>query len=209
MYHAGQRSLQDRFSSRALADRLDEKLRRSTFNDADQAFVDSSPFFFLATADSDGNPDCSFKGGVPGFVRIVAPDRLVWPDYDGNGMFRSLGNIDVNPSVGLLFMRVGDRPGRLRINGKATLSMDDPLIKTFPGAQMLVSVTPTDIFPNCPRYIPQMEVIAPSIYAPLPQTPPVEPAWKTMDMFKDVVPPRAGSVLVESPKREKQARPLS
>src|SRR5580698_8645393 len=101
MYHAGHRELQDRFGSRALADRLDERLRRQRFNDADKAFVEESAFFFLATADADGQPDCSFKGGAPGFVRVPAPDLLVWPDYDGNGMFRSLGNILVNPRVGL------------------------------------------------------------------------------------------------------------
>ena len=190
MYHSGQRQLQDQFDSRALADRLDETLRRTAFNDGDKAFVEASPFFFLATADAHGQPDCSFKGGLPGFARIVAPDRLVWPDYDGNGMFRSLGNVLVNPAVGLLFMRIGEKPGRLRINGRAEVLADDPLIESFPGAQMLISLTPTDIFPNCPRYIPQMEMIAPSIYSPRLGEAPVEPAWKAMDSFKDVVPPR-------------------
>ncbi len=190
MYHQGQRELQDRAGSRALADRLEEKLRRERFNDADKAFVEASPFFFLATADADGRPDCSFKGGLPGFVRIVAPDLLVFPDYDGNGMFRSLGNVRANPHVGLLFMRIGEKPGRLRINGTAKLAFEDPLLASFAGAQMLVKVTPTDIFPNCPRYIPRLEVIEPSIYAPAPDTPPVEPAWKAFPDFKDVVPAR-------------------
>jgi predicted pyridoxine 5'-phosphate oxidase superfamily flavin-nucleotide-binding protein len=190
MYHDGQRELQDWAGSRALADRLDETLRRETFNDADKAFVEAAAFFFLATADADGRPDCSFKGGAPGFVRIAGPDRLVFPDYDGNGMFRSLGNIKVNPHVGLLFMKVGERPGRLRINGRAQLSFDPADLAAIPGAQALVIVTPTDIFPNCPRYIPQLEVIQPSVYAPAEGVAPVEPAWKTFDLFKDVLPPR-------------------
>ena len=190
MYHEGSRALQDRFACRALADRLDEKLRRECFNDADKAFVEAASFFFLATADAEGRPDCSFKGGLPGFVRIAAPDELIWPDYDGNGMFRSLGNIAVNPQVGLLFMKVGERPGRLRINGRATLDFDDPRIADFAGAQGLVRLTPTDIFPNCPRYIPRLELIEPSAYAPRPDTAPVEPSWKSFDDFKDVVPPR-------------------
>jgi uncharacterized protein len=190
MYHAGQRDLQDRFGSRALADRLDDKLRRDRFNDADKAFVEESPFFFLATADAQGQPDCSFKGGEPGFVRIAAPDLLVWPDYDGNGMFRSLGNISVNPRVGLLFLRIGDKPGRLRINGTAELILEGEDLEGFPGAQMLVRLTPTDIFPNCPRYIPRLDLIEPSIYAPKADVAPVEPAWKSFDLFKDVVPPR-------------------
>jgi predicted pyridoxine 5'-phosphate oxidase superfamily flavin-nucleotide-binding protein len=190
MYHDGQRELQDRFGSRALADRLDEKLRRERFNAADKAFVEESPFFFLATADASGQPDCSFKGGLPGFVQIAAPDLLIFPDYDGNGMFRSLGNIRANPKVGLLFMRIGEKPGRLRINGAAEIAFEDPSLAAFPGAQMLIKVTPTDIFPNCPRYIPRLEMIEPSVFAPRPATPPVEPAWKGFDDFKDVVPPR-------------------
>ncbi len=190
MYHEGSRELQDRFESRALADRLDENLRREVFNDADKALVEASPFFFLATADAEGQPDCSFKGGLPGFARIIAPDLMVFPDYDGNGMFRSLGNIRVNPKVGLLFMRLGERPGRLRINGRAEIVFEDPLLAALAGAQMLVKVTPTDIFPNCPRYIPHLELIEPSIYAPRDDAPPVEPAWKNAEMFKDVVPPR-------------------
>jgi hypothetical protein len=190
MYHDGQRALQDRFASRALADRLDETLRRERFNEADKTFVEAASFFFLATADAEGRPDCSFKGGLPGFVRIAAPDELIWPDYDGNGMFRSLGNIAVNPHVGLLFLKVGDKPGRLRVNGRATVDFGDPRIADFAGAQGLVRLTPTDIFPNCPRYIPQLELVEPSIYAPRPETAPVEPAWKGFDSFKDVVPPR-------------------
>jgi hypothetical protein len=190
MYNDGSRAIQDRFASRALADRLEEKLRRERFNEADKAFVEAASFFFLATADADARPDCSFKGGLPGFVRIAAPDELIWPDYDGNGMFRSLGNIAVNPQVGLLFLKIGERPGRLRINGRAEVDFDDPRIAEFAGAQALVRLTPTDIFPNCPRYIPQLELVEPSIYAPRPETLPVEPAWKGFDDFKDVVPPR-------------------
>jgi len=190
VYHQGQRDLQDWAGSRALADRLEETLRREGFNDADKAFVEAVPFFFLATADAQGRPDCSFKGGPEGFVRIAAPDRLVFPDYDGNGMFRSLGNIKVNPSVGLLFMRVGDKPGRLRINGRASLSFDPAELAAVPGAQVLISVTPTDIFPNCPRYIPELQVAQPSVYAPAEGVDPVEPAWKAFDLFRDVVPPR-------------------
>jgi len=190
MYHDGNRELQDAFGSRALADRLVERLNRSRFSDEDKALIESVPFFFLATADAEGRPDCSFKGGMPGFVRIVAPDALVFPDYDGNGMFKSLGNIKVNPYVGLLFLRIGEKPGRLRVNGRAALIFDDPVIAITPGPQLMVCVTPTDIFPNCPRYIPHIEVKEQSIYAPQPDCAPVEPAWKSMDALKDVVPPR-------------------
>jgi predicted pyridoxine 5'-phosphate oxidase superfamily flavin-nucleotide-binding protein len=190
MYHEANRHLQDRFGSRALADRLAEKLHRTGFGDDDKAFIENAPFFFLATADAKGRPDCSFKGGLPGFVRVIAPDLLVFPDYDGNGMFKSLGNIKANPQVGMLFIRIGEKPGRLRVNGRATLDFDDPLILETPGAQMLVRVTPEHIFPNCPRYIPSLELREHSAFAPQADKEPLEPAWKSFDLVKDVVPPR-------------------
>lgn len=190
MYHDGNRALQDEFGSRELADRLVQELSRSTFNDSDKQFIERSPFFFLATADAEGRPDCSFKGGLPGFARVIAPDLMVFPDYDGNGMFKSLGNISVNPYVGMLFLRVGEKPGRLRINGRAKISRDDPLIAKTPGAQLLIKITPIDIFPNCPRYIPRLEMIEPSDYAPREGRKPLEPVWKSSKALKDVVPPR-------------------
>lgn len=190
MYHRGQRELQESFGSTALADRLYERLRHERFTDADKAFIEGLPFFFLATADAEGRPDCSYKGGDPGFVRVVAPDRLMFPDYDGNGMFRSLGNVAINPHVGLLFLGVGPRPARLRVNGRARVLADDPAMADWPGAQMLVEVTPSDIFPNCPRYIPELELKAASPYVPREGEAPVEPAWKSFGMFSDVVPRR-------------------
>ena len=190
MYHEGNRELQSRFQSSALADRLVEKTQRSRFNDADKEFVESSAFFFLATCDGHGQPDCSFKGGAPGFVKIVAPDLLVFPDYDGNGMFKSLGNIRINPQVGLLFIAMGEKPRRLRVNGKAELAFDDPLLPRFAGGQLLVRVAPLHIFSNCPRYIPKLQFVEPSPYIPSAGGDPVEPAWKSYADFKDVVPAR-------------------
>jgi predicted pyridoxine 5'-phosphate oxidase superfamily flavin-nucleotide-binding protein len=190
MFHEGNRALQDQFDSRALADRLVQKLRRDRFVEADAAFIAQQSFFFLATADAEGRPDCSFKGGPPGFAQVVAPDLLVFPDYDGNGMFKSLGNIAANPHVGLLFIAMGDRPGRLRVNGRAEVVRDDPAMADMPGAQLLVRVTPLDIFPNCPRYIPRMNLEAPSEYAPAAGVAPVEPKWKAFPDFADVVPER-------------------
>jgi uncharacterized protein len=189
-YHQGNRDLQDAFDSRALADRLTEKLGRDQFNEADATFIAAQPFFFLATADAEGRPDCSFKGGAPGFARVVAPDLLVFPDYDGNGMFKSLGNIVANPFVGLLFIAMTERPARLRVNGRAEVVRDDPLMADIPGAQLLVKVTPIDIFPNCPRYIPDLALTSTSADTPLAGVKAVEPRWKSMDVFSDVVPPR-------------------
>lgn len=190
MFHDGNRELQDTFGARALADRLVERLWRDRFKDDDKTFIESVGFFFLATADASGHPDCSFKGGPPGFVRVPAPDTLVFPDYDGNGMFKSLGNIRSNPQVGLLFLTMGEKPQRLRVNGRASVHTDDAMMTDFPGAQMMVRVTPEHIFPNCPRYIPNLTANEPSQYLPKADSQPIEPAWKAFDAFKDVVPPR-------------------
>jgi predicted pyridoxine 5'-phosphate oxidase superfamily flavin-nucleotide-binding protein len=186
-YHAGMRELQDRFDTRRLADRLDEKLARQTFSDEDRAFIESRALFFLATADERGRPDCSYKGGAPGFVRVTGEAELAFPSYDGNGMFRSLGNLLVNPAVALLFIDF-ERPNRLRVNGSASALRDDPLLASFAGAQLIVRVRAERIFPNCPRYIPRMTTGEPSPYVPREgYTPPV-PKWKRFDEFADVLP---------------------
>lgn len=189
LFHDGNRELQDQFGSRGIADRLEQVTLRREFSAEDRAFIEAAGFFFLATADAEGRPDCSFKGGAPGFVRVTASDEIAFPDYDGNGMFKSLGNIRANPEVGLLFIAMGDRPRRLRVNGTATVSREDADLGGFVGAQLLVRVRARAIFPNCPRYIPGPD--GPSIYIPLAGTPPVEPAWKSFDAFRDAVPPRA------------------
>src|ERR1700741_2662018 len=141
LYHDGNRALQDEFGSRPLADRLEEKLTRTAFTDDDKAYIESCIYFFLATADREGRPDCSFKGGAPGFVRVTGPAELTFPDYDGNGMFKSLGNLLVNPCVGLLFIDLHEQPRRLRINGEGRVVRDDPLLAVTVGAQLMVRIT--------------------------------------------------------------------
>ena len=190
MYHDGNRRLQDEFESRRIADRLEEKLTHTAFNDDDKAFIESVPYFFIATADAEGCPDCSFKGGLPGFVRLTGPSELAFPDYDGNGMFKSLGNLAVNPNVGLLFIGLHEKPRRLRVNGTARVRRDDPLLGATVGAQLIVRVKARAIFPNCPRYIPTMQLVEPSVYAPRAGCEPVEPGWKGFGDFKDYVHPR-------------------
>lgn len=187
MYHDGNRFLQDRFDSRRIADRLVEVLHRTAFSDEDRAFIESRTMFFLATADAGGAPDCSYKGGRPGFVRVIGPDVLAFPSYDGNGMFKSLGNALANPRVGLLFIDF-EQPRRLRVNGVATIDVDDPLIETFEGAQLVVRVRAEHIFPNCPRYIRRLATQELSAYAPAPGHEPPVPAWKQMDAFRDFLP---------------------
>jgi uncharacterized protein len=189
MFHAGSRLWQERFGSRALADRLVERLARNRFTDEDRAFIEARPFFLLATADAHGRPDCSYKGGLPGFVSVVDPATLAFPSYDGNGMFKSLGNLHVNPQVGLLFIDF-ESPKRLRVNGRATASDSDPLMARFPGADLIVRVQPEAIFPNCPRYLHRMQIVELSPYVPEKGRKVPVPNWKLRPEFNEVLPAR-------------------
>ena len=148
--------------------------------------------FFLATADAEGWPDCSYKGGRPGFVRVIADDTLAFPSYDGNGMFKSLGNLLANPRVGLLFMDF-DKPKRLRVNGVASIDFADPLLPSFEGAQLVVRVRAEHIFPNCPRYIHRMSLEEISVYSPATGHVPPVPGWKEMESFREYLPRPPGS----------------
>jgi predicted pyridoxine 5'-phosphate oxidase superfamily flavin-nucleotide-binding protein len=193
LYHAGNRELQDRFDSRRIADRLEQVTLHDQFTDGDRALVERSAMFFLATADAAGQPDVSYKGGLPGFVRVVDAQTLAFPDYDGNGMFKSLGNILVNPKVGLLFVDF-EQPHRMRVNGTASVADADPLLADFPGAQLIVRVHAERIFPNCPRYIHRMQLVEHSVYAPRSDYAPPAPDWKQNEAFRDALPhPGAGS----------------
>jgi predicted pyridoxine 5'-phosphate oxidase superfamily flavin-nucleotide-binding protein len=188
-YHDGNRAMQDSFASRALADRLAGRARRA-FSDDDRGFVESAIYFFLATADAQGRPDCSYKGGPLGFVRVIGPSELAFPDYDGNGMFKSLGNLVENGNLGMLFMTMDGAPRRLRVNGEATVSDDDPLLGQMVGAQLVVRVKVRAIFPNCPRYVPDLESGQEARHAPRAGIETPEAEWKRMEMIADVVPPR-------------------
>jgi uncharacterized protein len=187
LYHQGARSLQDRFDTRRLADRIEQTLARVAFTEDDKAFIERMPMFFLASADADGCPDVSYKGGRPGFVRVLDECTLAFPSYDGNGMFRSLGNVQVNPAVAMLFIDFA-RPSRLRVLGQASIDPDDPLMESYPGAQLVVRVRARRIFPNCPRYIHRMTVMELSEYAPAEGHVPPVPAWKRFEVFRDVLP---------------------
>jgi predicted pyridoxine 5'-phosphate oxidase superfamily flavin-nucleotide-binding protein len=186
MYHAGMRELQDRYGGRKVADRLEQHRRHTTFTDDDKAFIERTPFFFLATTWQD-SVDCSIKGGMPGFVRVTAPNELTWPDYDGNRIYRSLGNILKNPNVGILFVKFDAKSTRLRINGRARIIDNEEEYADLPGAKRLVCVTADHIYYNCPRSVPKMDFVEPSIYSPRPGYTPPEPEWKNRDYIRDVL----------------------
>jgi uncharacterized protein len=189
-YHDGARQLQDRYDTRRLADRLDERfLQRNEIDDGDRAFIERMDMFFLATADAEGRPQCSYKGGEPGFVRVLDATTIAFPNYDGNGMYLSMGNLAVNPHVGLLFVDfTAQRPSRLRLNGEASVDEHDPLVETYPGAQFVVRVRATQVFPNCPRYIHRMALVERSRFVPDDGGQQPVPEWKRTDWACDVLP---------------------
>lgn len=189
LYHEGMRALQDARETRALADRLEQVVVRDAFSDEDRAFIARCAMCFVATADADGRPDCSYKGGLPGFVRVVDARTLALPDYDGNGMYRSWGNVLANPHVGLLFIDF-ESPKRLRVNGRARVAADDPLRAELPGCVFVIRIEVERIFPNCPRYLHRMQLLEHSVHAPRPDYTPPVPAWKTFDAFRDALPAR-------------------
>jgi uncharacterized protein len=188
-YHAGMRELQDQRDTRRIADRLAEVTRREAFTAEDRDFISRCRMLFLASADAQGHPDCSYKGGVPGFVQVRDERTLEVPDYDGNGMYRSLGNIRSNPNVGLLFIDF-ETPKRLRVNGTARVSAEPSDLARHPGAVLLLTVSATAIFPNCPRYIHRLKFEEESVYTPRPGQEPPVPAWKTYEVFRDALPAR-------------------
>src|SRR3954453_7370576 len=189
-YHPGARRLQDRFDTRRLADRLDGRfLPRPVIDADDRAFIERMDMFFRATADAEGRPQCSYKGGDPGFVHVLDEGTVAFPNYDGNGMYLSMGNLLVNPDVGMLFVDfTAERPSRLRLNGVATIDERDELAAAWPGAQFVVRVTATQVFPNYPRYIHRMALVERSRFVPHEEQPVPVPAWKRTDWACDVLP---------------------
>jgi len=186
-FNAGSRGLQDRFDTRRLADRIDERLVRETIDAGDKAFIERCDMLFVATADAEGRPQCSYKGGEVGFVRVVDERTIVFPNYDGNGMFLSAGNALVNPHVGLLFISFEERK-RVRVNGTAEHLDDDPLLAAYPEAQFLWRVTAREVFPNCPRYIHSYRLVERSRFVPRADCETPVPDWKRADWARDVVP---------------------
>ena len=186
MYHDGMRTLQDRYRGRKVADALEKHRKHLEFTAEDVRLIEAAPFFFLATS-AEGVTDCSMKSGHPGFIRVVSGNQLEWPDYDGNRMYRSLGNIIVNPNVGILLVKFDGETTRLRINGKANVIDDPSAFEHLPGAQRLIRVTADYIYYNCPRSVPRMELKEQSAYLPKAGYTPPDPEWKSRDYIRDIL----------------------
>ncbi|HYC33339.1 MAG TPA: pyridoxamine 5'-phosphate oxidase family protein, partial [Gemmatimonadales bacterium] len=164
-YTDGQRSMQQQFQTTKMADLLQEAIVHAEVQEAERTFIESRDMFFLATVDDGGQPTCSYKGGDPGFVRVLDPKTLAFPIYDGNGMFLSLGNLATTAKVGMLFIDF-ETPHRLRVQGVASVDRSDPLLGQFTGADALVRVAVSEIFVNCSRYVHRYQRVAASRYVP-------------------------------------------
>ena len=191
LYNEGSRSLQERFDTVRLADRIEERKVTDAIDEDDRAFIEARDMFFLATADEEGRPKCSYKGGEPGFVRVLDEHTLAFPSYDGNGMYLSTGNVLVNPAVGLLFIDFESRK-RVRLNGDARIEAADCVDPPFIGAQFVVKVAVREVFPNCPRYIHKKGGVERSEFVPRAGVQAPVPKWKRMEWACDVLPPATG-----------------
>jgi uncharacterized protein len=197
IYSSAHRVLQQTFDTTRLAERLEEMIVRPKLADDQKAFIESRDMFFLTTVDHRGYPTCSYKGGAPGFVRVLDSRTIVFPSYNGNGMFLSMGNINTSHKVGMLFIDF-ETPHRVRVHGDATIEQNDPMLAEFIGAELLVRVTVTETFINCPRYIHKYQRVQTSKYAPQEGcAAPPAPQWKRLDALQDALPARENGVAKE------------
>jgi predicted pyridoxine 5'-phosphate oxidase superfamily flavin-nucleotide-binding protein len=182
------RAMQMAFDTRALADRIEAIAVKPEIDNDAKAFIESREMFFLSTIDHTGRPTVSYKGGMAGFVRVLGANTLLFPSYDGNGMYLSMGNISANAEIGMLFIDF-EKPFRLRAQGKAELIVSGPDVEVFKDAEMAVKVTIHEVWMNCPRYIHRFQKLETSRYAPGVEenTPFCE--WKRIDAMQDVVRP--------------------
>ena len=194
LYGEQHRALQDEFGTRKMADRVEQLVCKTEFDEDARGFIEAMDMFFLATVDHQGWPTVSYKGGDAGFVKIVDSTTLVFPSYDGNGMFLSMGNIAQHAQIGMLFISF-ERPHRLRVQGTASASRDDPMMPHYKEADFIVRVQLSALWQNCPRYIHRYQKVRASRYVPRAacETPLAE--WKRIDLIHDALPARdAGKV---------------
>lgn len=187
IYGDSHRELQNDFGTTNLADAVESVIVRTEVSTDDKAFIESRDMFFLSTIDHNGRPTVSYKGGDPGFVKVVDEKTIAFPSYDGNGMFLSMGNIKGNKHVGLLFIDF-ENPHRVRLQGEASIQKDDPLLASYVDADMIVRITISEMWKNCPRYIHKYKKLEPSSYVPREACETPMPDWKRLDQLQPILP---------------------
>lgn len=187
IYHKGNLEFQDQFGSRKLADRVNDLIVHDHITDEERTFIESLDMFFISTVDDQGRPTVSYKGGEPGFIRVIDEKTIAFPGYDGNGMFLTAGNIAANHEVGLLLIDF-ENPQRLRLHGTANVDIDDLLLREYLDAIYIIRISIRNIFLNCPRYIHRFQKIEQSEYIPKQGCVTPTPEWKKLDAVQDVLP---------------------
>ena len=187
LYGAMHRLLQDRFDTRRLADNVEKRVVLTEIPADHKAFIESRDMFFLSTIDRQGRPTVCYKGGDPGFVRVIDNKTVAFPCYDGNGMFYSMGNLLGTNQVGLLFINF-EKPHRLRLQGVASVDDNDPLLCEYAEAQLVVRVLVTEIFRNCPRYVHRYKKMESSEFVPRSTCETPVAQWKRIDDVQTVLP---------------------
>jgi len=185
-YGEQNRSFQDTFGTRKMADLLKEVIFNTEFDEDNKTFIESLSSFFLTTIDHQGRPTVSHKGGDAGYIKIIDRNTLIFPSYNGNGMYLSMGNLNANPQVGLLFISF-ETPRRLRMQGVATVSKDPVLMAHYKEADLVVKVKLTELWINCPRYVPKYERVRESRYTPRENIETPLAGWKQIDGVEDAL----------------------
>ena len=188
-YTPTQLKLQQEFDARGLADRVAESIVTDELAEHHIAFITARNMFFLSTVDENGFPSCSYKGGASGFVRVLNPGTLVFPNYDGNGMFMSQGNIEATSKVGLLFIDF-EVPQRMRLRGTAKLHRGGGLVTSYPGALTVTEIAIDKVWLNCARYVHKMQPVELSSFLPRSDGSFKLAPWKRIDELQDVITER-------------------
>jgi len=189
LYGKQHRALQQDFDTVKLADAVHGNIVCAEIGEEHRGFIESRDMFFLTTIDHRGYPTCSYKGGSPGFLKIIDSKTLAFPSFDGNGMFLSMGNISINNKIGMLLIDF-ETPHRIRIHGKASIHRDEQTLKMFLGAEVVVLVEVTEIFVNCPRYIHRYKRVASAKHVPQENVPVALPQWKRIEGLQEALPAR-------------------
>ena len=189
-YTDAQLAMQAAQGTEKLAQTVEQAIVWDVVEGPNVDFIESRDFFFLSTVDAAGRPTVSYKGGPPGVCHVVDEKTLVFPAYDGNGMFKSMGNAADTGKVGLLFIDF-ETPNRLRVQGDVTVSSDDPEMARYPGAKMIARVTVEHCFLNCARYIHKHARLSESPYVPDETGAQPHPSWKRIDFVQDSLPAEA------------------
>lgn len=186
-YTGGSRRLQRLFGTEQLAAHLARRYVLDQLEIAHQTWIRGADAVYVATVDSRGHPECSYKGGLPGFIQVPDSRTLEIPSYNGNGMYRTLGNAAAQAWIGLLFL-FPDEPAKLRVNGVCAVLTDPAALATHTGAEAVLRVGVREVFENCPRYLHDPAAGKYSVHCPRPDYQPPDADWKQKPEYAGLLP---------------------